>query len=313
MKFVQGRSNLSVTVFVPWDCDNDCPFCTSKKEYKDTTMDFVKVQEYLKKINNSSISEVVITGGEPSKNIEMLSNMLLQIHLKEVYINTTVPIGNEIKFIKLVNSLKHIRGVNISRHSFVQDDNNVCSDAVLGYIIAPIHINVVTPNTESLQNYIERYRWLAKIRKSCKFGDLTICIRADFRYITKDTLHSKDDEMLKSLGNLGYKLLRHTYCNVCDTYVFEIEDGFYISYHRGLQNTSIEYTDKIEVNDIVIFPDGTLCYDWDKNKVCDESIFNIRNNSLPVQKIPFYYPCQVPFPNCAPLSTAETCGCSVKC
>ena len=33
MKYVVGRSNLSVTVFVPWDCEKHCPFCTSKEFY----------------------------------------------------------------------------------------------------------------------------------------------------------------------------------------------------------------------------------------------------------------------------------------
>ena len=37
IKYKVGRGNLAVTVFVPYDCPNHCPFCTSKDDYKDTT------------------------------------------------------------------------------------------------------------------------------------------------------------------------------------------------------------------------------------------------------------------------------------
>ena len=30
--FVSGRNNLAVTIMVPFDCPNNCPFCESKKD-----------------------------------------------------------------------------------------------------------------------------------------------------------------------------------------------------------------------------------------------------------------------------------------
>ena len=33
MNFTIGRDNLALTVFVPWDCGNNCFFCTSKQKY----------------------------------------------------------------------------------------------------------------------------------------------------------------------------------------------------------------------------------------------------------------------------------------
>ena len=33
LRLIVGRSNLSITVFVPWDCENKCPFCTTKSLY----------------------------------------------------------------------------------------------------------------------------------------------------------------------------------------------------------------------------------------------------------------------------------------
>lgn len=35
MEYIKGRTNLSATIFVPYDCKNNCPFCTSKKDYFD--------------------------------------------------------------------------------------------------------------------------------------------------------------------------------------------------------------------------------------------------------------------------------------
>lgn len=300
MEFVQGRDNLACTIYVPWDCNNNCEFCTSKKEYKNFDLNFMSIQNILHTVDNSFVPEVVITGGEPSKNIQGLSTILSAITRKKVYINTTLLRENDIAFIELINSSDNVDGVNISRHAYREDldilffNNGVCHDYMIGYLKPKVHINVVAPDNETLEYYIRRYRWVAEIRKSCGFGSLTICIRADFRKINQDSLHNIDDEMLKSIGNLGYKLLKHTYCNVCDTYDFEIEDGFYISYHRGLENTSIEYGDTIEVNDIVVFPDGTICYDWDKSKECGEKIFdemkykiNPANFILPKPKYPF--------------------------
>ena len=35
MEYVAGRNNLACTIFVPYDCDNNCPFCTSKWMYRE--------------------------------------------------------------------------------------------------------------------------------------------------------------------------------------------------------------------------------------------------------------------------------------
>ena len=38
MEYVAGRTNLACTIFVPYDCDNNCPFCTSKWMYRESGM-----------------------------------------------------------------------------------------------------------------------------------------------------------------------------------------------------------------------------------------------------------------------------------
>ena len=34
MNYVTRNGGATVTVFVPWDCWNNCPFCINKEEYK---------------------------------------------------------------------------------------------------------------------------------------------------------------------------------------------------------------------------------------------------------------------------------------
>ena len=34
MKYIIGRNNFALTIFIPQDCNNNCPFCTSKENYE---------------------------------------------------------------------------------------------------------------------------------------------------------------------------------------------------------------------------------------------------------------------------------------
>lgn len=55
MRYIKGRSNLSCTIFVPWDCKNHCKFCTSKNMYKERTCDMEAILAQIKKINEKGI------------------------------------------------------------------------------------------------------------------------------------------------------------------------------------------------------------------------------------------------------------------
>ena len=35
--YITREGGATVTVFVPYDCKNNCPFCINKQEYKDKT------------------------------------------------------------------------------------------------------------------------------------------------------------------------------------------------------------------------------------------------------------------------------------
>ena len=85
----------TVTIFVPYDCRNHCPFCINKKEYADCTG--FSVEAILRSIAVMDAitpeCDFVFTGGEPFAQLGDLQRMLDAIPgTHKVYINTTFPV-----------------------------------------------------------------------------------------------------------------------------------------------------------------------------------------------------------------------------
>ena len=66
------EGGATVTVFVPYDCNNHCPFCINKKEYADCTgfsldaiLDSIRTMDAI-----TPRCDFVFTGGEPLANLE---------------------------------------------------------------------------------------------------------------------------------------------------------------------------------------------------------------------------------------------------
>ena len=95
----------TVTIFVPYDCKNHCPFCINKGEYADMTgFSLEKIIESIRRMDAITPKcDFVFTGGEPFADIEKLQLMLDEIPTTHrVFINTTLPvsqnqIGDDIK------------------------------------------------------------------------------------------------------------------------------------------------------------------------------------------------------------------------
>lgn len=276
MNIVRGRDNLSVTVHVPVDCTNNCKFCTSKKLYKDG-VNFTKVKDQLKLVRNSTIKEVVFTGGEPTENMMVLRDLIDIVDNKDVYINTSLPEKNAHEFIEYINDKGCVKGVNISRHcASLEEDgkilNNIAHDIYLKFIKKPVKINVVLNESNiDVEKVIAILdRWYSVDTGKNK---ITVSFRADYRKMDIQSLFDTTgsiDTNLIDFFNIG-EYLDRTYCSVCHTMKFQYAN-IKFSYHRGLEFTSKKIGNTLEVNDIIISPQGEMYYDWDQSNTYMEEV-----------------------------------------
>lgn len=265
-----GRGNLSCTIFVPFDCANNCPFCTSKKMYKEMGDKFnIKgIKVLIEMLNgNPDIKEYVFTGGEPFANILALDE-LISVAEKPVYINTTLPYENPLQMhhiISYINGNRKIKGINISRHIGVELKNAAKLDDIKK-ITKPIRINTVINKRFDFNAFYDFAHYYG--------GDnRLINLRADYTTITNETLKSRDkvDDFL--LQFFEYK--GSTSCMVCNSELFiHLESKINISYHRGLEHSSfvLPNTNIKFINDVIITPDGRLYSDWD---MIEDKQFNV--------------------------------------
>lgn len=254
MRFIKSRSNLSCTIFVPWDCNNHCRFCTSKHMYKERTCDMDAILAQIKKINkNPLITEFVLTGGEPLADIEKCQ-ILLDAMEKPCFVNTTFPLEGDVqKRIDFVNNSK-IAGVNISRHMHQKFYEPILPMEDFKKITKFIKLNVVLSETFDVDVFD------AFIQPLKGMKNLDICIRADYRNITKDNLKNRDDVFEKLIMKYEYTVSGG--CMVCNDDRF-YNDDFEISYHRGMEHSLVKYGNRRYVNDILITIDGMIYDDWD--------------------------------------------------
>jgi len=275
-RYIIGRTNLAVTIFVPYDCPNHCPFCNSKKEYKNK--ENFSMEKIIESVNNvvyhNGVKDIVITGGEPFADLEQLQILLdtlkpavLGYH-KNLFINTTLPIDAEdeekvLEFIYKNDSL--IKGLNISRHiGFKTNNENNNLVKKLSRSRLKIRINSVLYkdeySVEEINNFINEYTPICD----------QISFRADYRKIkTQDDLREIENNSFVSklfnMRNLFY--LSSGGCMVCNNDDFITKDNKIISYHRGMENSLIKKGCYTIINDIVIKQDGKIVIDWDKEEL----------------------------------------------
>ena len=263
MLFSFGRENLALTVFVPYDCRNKCPFCSSKESYRThrPSMDNVKYQ--LKRVLTEfdyPIKDVVFTGGEPMADVDGLKELIDLVPSQyNIYINTTFTNRNIDEFVAFINECSKIKGINISRHSetYEQDCALLCdiaTDDKISTIQKQVRINCVVRN-QNILKVIERWNGTG----------VHLYFRKDFNIEQNFTeLHNPYDELTMKLIADGFSFKSHTQCNVCDTIIFE-KDGQIVAYHKGQKNSSIQTQEHLEINDLIIDQTGAFTFDWGKN------------------------------------------------
>ncbi len=278
--FTIGRSDFSVTVYVPWNCTNNCKFCPSKKDYETIKGDFGRLKQSLLLIRKSILPIVVFTGGEPSADVDKLQELLSMVDNKVVYINTSLPKRNSKEFIDIVNHTECIKSISISRHepTYEADSkllHHIVEDEVIATIKKPVRINVVSQKDDTfsignIANYVERWSKVAK-QKEGGAGTLVLNLRGNYCQQKKEELHEMtNNKVINDLARTYY-YQSHTFCNVCDTCTFlkrneKRESELTICYHRGMMTTAVPFGNIIELNDLIILQNGDICYDWDGKK-----------------------------------------------
>ena len=261
------NGGATVTVFVPYNCNNHCPFCVNKEEYADMTGFSVEnICKSIRKMNElTPYCDFVFTGGEPFANLDSLQKMLDIIPTTHnVYINTTLPVSehqSEDDIVAFTKKNRHkITCINVSRHMqhYVQESN----DGLLAKLAVPFRINCVLYKNYPVKDmipYMERF---------IKIAGASIQFRFDYTETTPANLYDeKQDKILHDLK----KLARFTGLDGCRMrcgFHFDYK-GMELTYHKTLPYSTIVERDSSNgivydiLYDILIKQTGEIHSDWD--------------------------------------------------
>ena len=255
----------TVTIFVPYDCGNHCPFCINKKEYADMTGFSVEaICDSIRTMDGITPQcDFVFTGGEPFADLGALQTMLDVIpRTHKVYINTTLPLLHGVTEEDILafaqKNRDKITCINVSRHlvKYVVES----SDRLLAEMPVPVRVNCVLFRDyprEQLVPYIRRIRALGR----------PIQFRFDYTDTTPDNLYDRDhDPIYHDLCQVA----RYTGLDGCRMrcgFHFDFE-GLELTYHKTLPYSTIVETGDDGVTydilyDILIKQTGVLHSDWD--------------------------------------------------
>ena len=295
---IYGRREKTLTVFVPWDCHNNCKFCTTKHEY-----DGLRSKEIVAKnlesicaqllfyISSGFFTHVVFTGGEPFNDLNGLSQIIKTIKEADplnktgIYINTTLSFKDKelddvLKWI--LKNRNDLNGISISRPlgagSFYKNEAAIKRTIEFGTK------HKLDAFSETQKNRIPLFRLNAYVNGSETKTEITkyldkwtnkencgqhffkeISFRSDYTITTSETLHSSNDKFFNTvMGMKSLEYLGSTQCLVCHTDSFKDVDreGFVI-YHRGIRTTSLLFGKKLIINDFVMKQNGDMFWDWE--------------------------------------------------
>ena len=271
----QYKNGATVTILVPYDCNNNCPFCVNKADYRDKyqNKDMGKVIEGMYQLDTITPNcDYVFSGGEPFANLEALVTLLETVRKlnakgsnHKLFINTTFPAFTEEdvrRMLSICSSYQDvITGLNISRHlrKYVQE----CPDSVLETLKnmgMSIRINTVVYKNSDLENVNSHLK---------RFEDFPVQIREDYTKCRIESLHDYDDPdglLQNTLHAMNLKFNEDSFLFRNDfrwNYILcRNENGNNITLHRTLPYSTIKTGDSEEINDIVIEPIGMVVTDW---------------------------------------------------
>ena len=263
------EGGATVTVFVPYDCQNNCPFCVNKEEYENMEgFSLEKICESIRVMDGITPEcDCVFTGGEPFSNLESLQILLDQVPAThKVYINTTFPVfadrtGDEmIEFVE--RNKDKITCINISRHlvPYVEES----PDELIARIPTNTRVNCVLYRDYPRDELVQYMRRFKKYRIPIQF-------RFDYTDTTPENLYDEEHDMI--LRDLK-EFCRYTGLDGCRMrcgYHFNFE-GLELTYHKTLPYSTIVENDGDQtydiLYDILIKQNGDIHGDWD-GKILD--------------------------------------------
>ena len=258
------EGGATVTVFVPYDCQNHCPFCINKKEYADCTgFSLEKILASIRVMDGiTPRCDFVFTGGEPLADLNALQQMLDTIPAThKIYINTTFPVqphcpAEEMLAFTQRNKDK-ITCMNISRHlvKYVEES----PDEVIARIACPTRINCVLYKNypaAKLTDYVERF---------LPYG-IPIQFRYDYTETTPENLYEEDNDPILQDLRKTFTYMGLDGCRMRNGFHF-VYKGLHMTYHKTLPYSTITETDENGVTydilyDILIKQNGEIHSDW---------------------------------------------------
>lgn len=256
----------TVTVFVPYDCNNNCPFCVNKGEYADMTgFSLQRICESIKIMDSITPEcDFVFTGGEPFADLNSLQVMLDSLSpTHRIYINSTLPVSEnqpEEDILAFAEKNKDkISCINVSRHMqhYVVESN----DELLAKLPVPFRINCVLYKDypkEELIPFIERFK---------RIPGSNIQFRFDYTATTPENLYDREnDRIVRDLSEIA----RYTGLDGCRMRCGFHYDygGMEIVYHKTLPYSTIVEKDPEDgivydiLYDILIKQTGEIHADW---------------------------------------------------
>ncbi len=254
----------TVTVFVPYDCANNCPFCINKKEYADcSTFSLEAILHSIRTMDSITPEcDFVFTGGEPLADLNALQQMLDAIPpTHKIYINTTFPVqphcpAEEMLAFTEKNKDK-ITCMNISRHlvKYVEES----PDEVIARIACPTRINCVLYKkypAAKLVDYAERFLPYR----------IPIQFRYDYTETTPENLYEEENDPILQDLKKYFTYMGLDGCRMRNGFHF-LYKGLHMTYHKTLPYSTITETDENGVTydilyDILIKQNGEIHSDW---------------------------------------------------
>ena len=258
---VTNPNGATVTVFAPYDCKNNCPFCVNKKEYKDNPVfDIDKVEDSMMVMNVVSPNcDFVITGGEPLADLNLFDRIVSLVRKMnaagahhKLFVNTTLPVKIEDIF-QLNLYADVITGFNISRHIGKYTHEN--GRGLIDLLKIPVRINCVLYNAKDVDgiwDFIDEYDGYAIQFRENYLGIYPYNVYSSSKIF--DALYEKFAEKIEGFTTYHYQR---------DTFRWSVELVPNIYFHRTACFSTVWTKDGHQmVNDVIIDPRGEILSDW---------------------------------------------------